>query len=66
MEFEVVVDVAGVALLNKNIAAGTSSRESHESCVCYSWPLGTLVKLSFLGYLSDSLIIWSKEEVVRE
>lgn len=26
-----VVDVAGVALLNKNIAAGTSSRESHES-----------------------------------
>lgn len=25
-----VVDVSGIALLNKNIAGGTSSRESHE------------------------------------
>lgn len=66
MNFEVLADGAGVALPAQNMAVSTSSSKSHGHWYLLLWPLGTPVRMTFVGYRSDLLIIRSKEGVAGE
>lgn len=63
VNFEMLADGAEMALPAQNIAVSTSSSKSHGCWYLLLWPLGTLVRTTFVGYRSDLLIIRSKEGV---